>query len=299
MDYSTFLKHKPEVKAFFHDQTNTITYVVADPKARECVVIDSVLDYDQPSGTISHESADEVLHYIQGKGYKVAWILETHVHADHLTAAAYLRDTLGGKVAIGKHIQDVQTIFTKAFNDNDTACDGSQFDMLWNDGDTFTVGGLPAVVIHTPGHTPADVVYVIGDAAFAGDTMFMPDFGTARCDFPGGSAETLYASAHKLFALPESMRMFMCHDYLPDGRDTYTWETTIAEQKKGNIQLNENVEKEAFVEFRTSQDKGLGMPRLIIPSLQVNIRAGRLPNPEDNNVVYLKTPINSVFSKDE
>ncbi|MCB9815212.1 MBL fold metallo-hydrolase [Candidatus Nomurabacteria bacterium] len=298
IDYSKFLNHKPEVQGFFDERTNTISYVVADPNSKQCAVIDSVMDYEPNGATLFFENADAIIEFVTGKGYKVEWILETHVHADHLSAAPYLKEKLGGTMAIGKYIVDVQNIFGKVFNEGtEFQRDGSQFDQLWNDGDTFFLGEIPAKVIHTPGHTPADMVYVIGDAVFAGDTMFMPDFGTARCDFPGGNAEIMYESTQKIFALPESMRMFMCHDYLPEGRTEYIWETTIGEQKKQNIHIKEGVEKDRFKKMREERDAQLGMPKLIIPSIQVNMRGGNLPLPDESGTVQLKTPVNSVFSK--
>lgn len=297
-DYKQFLNYKPEVQGFFDQATNTISYVVSDPETKQCAIIDSVMDFEQAGGTISFDSADAIINYLQQAGLTVQWILETHVHADHLSAAPYLKEKLGGTMAIGKYIVDVQDIFGKVFNEGtEFERDGSQFDRLWNDGDEFMLGSIPVFVMHTPGHTPADMVYVIGDAIFAGDTMFMPDFGTARCDFPGGSAEALHASTQKIFALPEEMRMFMCHDYLPEGRTVYQWETTVGEQKRANIHLKEGTDAAAFVKQREERDAKLAMPRLIIPSIQINMRAGKLPNVEQNGTSYLKTPINSVFSK--
>ena len=297
-DYTRYLTHKPIVLGFFDDRTNTISYVVADPATKKCAIIDSVMDYEPQGATLFFENADAIVEYVKKNEYQVEWILETHVHADHLSAAPYLKEKLGGKMAIGKYIVDVQNIFGKVFNEGtEFQRDGSQFDRLWEDGDTFTLGNIPVSVLHTPGHTPADMVYIIGDAVFAGDTMFMPDFGTARCDFPGGSAETLYQSSQKIFALPEAMRMFMCHDYLPEGRTEYQWETTVGEQKKNNVQLNEATDPERFKAMREEKDAALGMPRLIIPAIQVNMRAGNLPPADDVGTVMLKTPVNSVFSK--
>lgn len=297
-DYTKYLEYKPEVQGFFDTRTNTISYVVADPETKKCAIVDSVMDYEPQGATLFFENADAIVNYVKEKGYQTEWILETHVHADHLSAAPYLQEKLGGQMAIGKYIVDVQNIFGKVFNEGtEFERDGSQFDRLWEDGDTFTLGNIPVSVMHTPGHTPADMVYVIGDAVFAGDTMFMPDFGTARCDFPGGSAETLYQSAQKIFALPAEMRMFMCHDYLPEGRTEYQWETTVGEQKKNNIQLNEATDPARFKAMREEVDSTLGMPRLIIPAIQVNMRAGNLPPADDSGTVMLKTPVNSVFSK--
>ena len=298
IDYNTYLAHKPVVQGFFDTRTNTISYVVADPETKKCAIIDSVMDYEPQGATLFFENADAIIAYINENKYQVEWVLETHVHADHLSAAPYLKEKLGGQMAIGKYIVDVQNIFGKVFNEGtEFERDGSQFDRLWEDGDTFMLGNIPVSVMHTPGHTPADMVYVIGDAVFAGDTMFMPDFGTARCDFPGGSAETLYQSSQKLFSLPEKMRMFMCHDYLPEGRTEYKWETTVGEQKKNNIQLNEATDSERFKAMREAQDATLGMPRLIIPAIQVNMRAGNLPPADDSGTVMLKTPVNNAFSK--
>ncbi len=297
-NYASFLTHKPEVQGFFDPNTNTISYVVADPATKKCAIVDSVMDYEPNSATISFESAQTIIDYIRERGYTVEWILETHVHADHLSAAPYLKEKLGGTMAIGKHIVEVQEIFGKVFNEGtEFQRDGSQFDRLWSDGDTFTLGNMPARVLHTPGHTPADVSYVIGDAVFAGDTLFMPDYGTARVDFPGGSAKDMYDSAQKLFSLPEEMRMFMCHDYLPKGRTEYRWETTVGEQKHENVHLNEGTDPKRFEALRKERDATLGMPRLIIPSVQVNMRAGELPKDAQTGESVLRTPINSVFSK--
>lgn len=297
-NYQDYLKYKPKVQGFFDERTNTISYVVADTATNKCAIIDSVMDYEPNSATLFFASADAIISYVKENGYEVEWILETHVHADHLSAAPYLKEKLGGQMAIGKYITDVQDIFGKVFNEGtEFQRDGSQFDRLWEDGDSFTLGDIPAFVMHTPGHTPADMVYVIGDAVFAGDTMFMPDYGTARCDFPGGSSETLYESSQKIFALPEEMRMFMCHDYLPEGRTEYAWETTVGEQKKSNVHLKEGTDPMRFKKMRDDKDEQLGMPKLIIPSIQVNMRAGNVPKDKDTNSVMLKTPVNSVFSK--
>lgn len=298
MTYDNYLLHTPFVQGFFDAATNTISYVVADPKTKKCAIIDSVMDYEPHGASITFVSADAIIEFVREKGYQVEWILETHVHADHLSAAPHLKERLGGTMAIGKHIIDVQNVFGKVFNEGtEFERDGSQFDRLLEDGDTFALGLIPALALHTPGHTPADMVYVIGDAVFAGDTMFMPDFGTARCDFPGGSAEIMYASTQKIFALPDAMRMFMCHDYLPEGRTEYQWETTVGEQKKNNIHLKEGTDPNRFVAMRTERDAKLGMPKLIIPSIQVNMRAGTLPRDAETGKVHLKTPVNSVFSK--
>lgn len=297
-DYAPYLAKKPVVQGFFDRRTNTISYVVADMTTKRCAIIDSVMDYEPNGASLSFESADAIAAYVTEHGLTVEWILETHVHADHLSAAPYLKEKLGGTMAIGKYIVDVQRIFGKVFNEGtEFRRDGSQFDRLWDDGDTFMLGSIPAFVMHTPGHTPADMVYVIGDAVFAGDTLFMPDFGTARCDFPGGSAQQMHASVQKIFALPESMRMFMCHDYLPQGRAEYRWETTVGEQKKENVHLKEGTDPERFSAMRAARDAKLEMPRLIIPSIQVNMRAGDVPKERDTGAPMLKTPINSVFAK--
>ncbi len=296
--YKRFLEYRPLVKGFFDSATNTISYVVADDASKRCAIIDSVLDYEPHGATISHESADKLIEYIEKSGYTVDWILETHVHADHLSAAPYLKERLGGKIAIGEHIRTVQEVFGRVFNEGtEFERDGSQFDRLFKDGDEFSIGSIPVRVVSTPGHTPADITYVIGDAVFPGDSLFMPDYGTARVDFPGGSAEDMHASTQKLFALPEQMRMFMCHDYLPEGRTEYRFETTVGEQKRANIHLNKDTSVGTFSAFRKERDAMLGMPRLIIPSLQVNMRAGEIPGDEATGSKFFKIPINSVFSK--
>ena len=296
--YKSFLEHQPIVQGFFDVRTNTISYVVTDPITKKCAIIDSVMDYEPASATLSFESADAIVAYVQEHALRVEWVLETHVHADHLSAAPYLKEKLGGTMAIGKYIVDVQNIFGKVFNEGtEFERDGSQFDRLWDDNDTFTVGEIPAKVIHTPGHTPADMVYVIGNAVFAGDTMFMPDFGSARCDFPGGSAETLYESTQKIFALPDEMRMFMCHDYLSEGRTEYQWETTVGTQRTSNVHLKEGTDPERFIAMRTGRDATLKMPTLIIPSIQVNMRAGNVPTDAASGAMQLKVPVNSVFAK--
>ena len=296
--YEQFLAYHPSVKGFFDHATNTVSYVVSDDVTKRCAIIDSVLDYEPHSATISFESADAIIAYVNEKGLTVDWILETHVHADHLSAAPYIKERLGGKIAIGEKILDVQNVFGKVFNEGtEFERDGSQFDRLFKDGDEFSIGDLPVRVLYTPGHTPADVTYVIGDAVFPGDTLFMPDYGTARVDFPGGSAEDMHASAQKLFALPETMRMFMCHDYLPEGRSEYRYETTVGEQKRSNIHLSAYTLPDEFAALRKKKDTTLGMPRLIIPSLQVNMRAGQIPVDPRTGMPFLKTPINSIFSK--
>jgi glyoxylase-like metal-dependent hydrolase (beta-lactamase superfamily II) len=285
---------KPDVSAFHDEATFTITYVVSDPATSRAAVVDPVLDFDLASGRTSTQSADEVIAHITANNLSVDWILETHVHADHLSGAPYIREKLGGRAAIGADVTTVQETFKGVFNLKDLATDGSQFDQLFADGETLMVGDIKGSVIATPGHTPACVTYVIGDAAFVGDTLFMPDFGSARTDFPGGSATQLYDSIQKILALPDETRLFMCHDYKAPGRDTYAWETSVAEQRKANIHINDDVAKKEFVEMREGRDSQLGMPKLILPSLQVNLRAGHLPDPEDNDIRYLKIPLNAV-----
>jgi len=283
------------IQSFFDNATFTVTYVVVNSDTRSCAVIDPVLDFDAASGRTSYSSADRVIAYITGQGLRLEWILETHAHADHLSAGSYIKSMLGGTLAIGAHIVDVQKIFTKVFNLKDSvAPDGSQFDILFKHGDTFDIGGLAARVLHTPGHTPACVTYIIGDAAFVGDTLFMPDYGSARADFPGGDARTLYRSMRQILALPESTRIFTCHDYKAPGRAHFAWESTVSEQRRGNIHVRDGIGEEEFVAMRTARDKTLGMPHLILPSIQVNIRAGALPSPEDNGVSYLKLPVNAL-----
>jgi glyoxylase-like metal-dependent hydrolase (beta-lactamase superfamily II) len=283
----------PEVVSFFDEDTFTGTHVVIDPATRACAIVDSVHDYDPKSGMTSTKSADELIAWIRERGLTVEWILETHVHADHLSAAPQLKEALGGRIGIGAHVIDVQKIFGDLFNAGpEFATDGSQFDRLFADGDTFRIGELEAKVLHTPGHTPACITYVVGDAAFVGDTLFSPDFGTARCDFPGGDARTLYQSIQRILALPEATRLFLCHDYMPGGRAVQL-ETTVAAEKKANIHVHEGVAEEAFVKMRTERDATLDMPVLILPSVQVNMRAGALPPPEDNGRRYLKIPLDA------
>ena len=285
---------KPDIKAFFDDATFTVTYVVSDPTTRKAAVIDPVKDYDPAAGRTTTKSADKVIAHVREHGLDVDWILETHVHADHLSAAPYLQEQLGGQTAIGTGVIAVQETFKNIFNAADLAPDGSQFDRLFTDGDTFAIGDIEARVIATPGHTPACVTYVIGDSAWVGDTLFMPDFGTARTDFPGGSAALLYQSIRKILALPEDTRLFMCHDYKAPGRDVYAWETTVAEQRDHNVHIDKTVAEATFVERRERRDKQLGMPKLLLPAIQVNIRAGILPAPEDNDIRYLKIPLDTV-----
>lgn len=283
----------PTVQHFFDEPTNTFSYVVRDPDSQACAILDSVLDFDYAAGRTDVRSADAIIEYVRSNDLKVAWILETHVHADHLSAAPYLHAHLGGQTGIGAHIREVQEIFGKAFNaGTEFQRDGSQFDRLFQEGDSFNIGGLTVRVLHTPGHTPACLTYVIGDAAFVGDTLFMPDYGTARCDFPGGDARTLYRSIQKVLALPPETRLFLCHDYKAPGRKEYQYMTTVAEQRQANIHVHEGISEDAFVKMRTERDATLDMPRLILPSVQVNMRAGHMPPAEDNGQVYLKVPIN-------
>ena len=285
---------KPNVKAFFDEATFTVSYVVSDPETKRAAIIDPVLDYEPQSGRTSTSSAAALIAYIKESQLGVDWILETHVHADHLSSAPHVKDELGGTTAIGAHVTAVQDVFKGIFNMQGLAVDGSQFDHLFADGDTFKVGNIDAQVIATPGHTPACVTYVIGDRAFVGDTLFMPDFGTARTDFPGGSALQLYASIQKIFALPDNTRLYMCHDYKAPGREVYAWETSVAEQRESNMHINDQVSEADFVAMREGRDSELGMPKLLLPSIQVNIRAGQMPDAEDNGIRYLKIPINAV-----
>ncbi len=285
---------KPDVNAFFDPATYTVTYVVADPATRRAAIVDPVLDYQASSGRTSTASADRVVAFIREQGLELGWILETHVHADHLSGAPYVKAQLGGETGIGEHVTAVQRVFKDIFNLDDLATDGSQFDRLFADGDTFAVGDIEGRVIHTPGHTPACITYVIGDTAFVGDTLFMPDFGSARTDFPGGSASQLYDSIQRIYALPPETRMFMCHDYKAPGRDEFAWETSVAEQRAKNIHINDSVSRDAFIELREGRDSKLGMPTLILPSIQVNVRAGNLPPAENNDVRYLKIPLDAL-----
>ncbi len=285
----------PKVHAFFDEATNTITYVVQEPEGRACAIVDSVLDFDYASGRTDTRSADAVIDFVTREGLKVDWILETHVHADHLSAAPYLQERLGGQIGIGEKITVVQETFGKVFNEGTRfQRDGSQFDRLFVQGDSLMIGQMRGDVLHTPGHTPACLTYVIGDAAFVGDTLFMPDFGTARCDFPGGSAETLWESVQKILTLPDDTRIFVGHDYKAEGRDHYAWETTVGAQKQLNKHVGAGKSREDFIRMRTARDAQLAMPRLIVPSLQVNMRAGHMPEPEENGVSYLKVPVNGL-----
>jgi glyoxylase-like metal-dependent hydrolase (beta-lactamase superfamily II) len=286
---------RPEIKGFFDPDTFTVTYVVSDPATGEAAIIDSVLDFAPNSGRTSTASADAVIDFVTSKKLQVKWLLETHAHADHLSAAPYLQERLGGKIAIGEHIKVVQGVFGKLFNaGSEFELDGSQFDHLFSDGDTFSIGSLPVVVLHVPGHTPACIAYVIGDAVFVGDTMFMPDYGTARADFPGGDARQLFRSLRRVLSLPPETRLFMCHDYLPAGREEYVWETTVAAEREGNIHAHDGITEDEFVAMREARDATLDMPRLILPSVQVNMRAGHMPPADDNGVTYLKLPVNAV-----
>ncbi len=281
------------IQAFFHEPTFTISYVVADPVTRQCALIDTVLDYDPNIARTSTEFPDRIIAFVRANNYTVQWILETHAHADHVSAAVYLRAQLGGKIAIGEHITQVQTVFGKLFNEGDEfARDGSQFDVLLRDNEVFAIGAVQARVLHTPGHTLACITYLIGDTAFIGDTLFMPDYGSARCDFPGGDARTLYRSIRRILELPSQTRLFLCHDYLPTGRSEYCWETTVVEQKRNNLHAHAGVSEEAFVALRQARDKELAKPRLLLPSVQINMRAGCFPTAENNGTHYLKIPLN-------
>ena len=284
-----------EIKHFFDTDSCTYSYVVSDSASQKCAVIDSVLDYNAAAGRTNYTSADKIIAYVREQGLSVDWILETHVHADHLSAAPYIRQELGGQMAIGSHITEVQEVFGKLFNAGpDFPQDGSQFDRLWHDGDQFSIGGIAVTALHTPGHTPACMSYLIDDALFVGDTLFMHDFGTARCDFPGGSASDLWHSIRKLYELPDETRMFMCHDYKAPGRDEYAFETTIGQQRALNPQGAESISEQEFVSMRSERDATLGPPRLLLPSVQVNMRAGHMPEAESNGVSYVKIPLNQI-----
>jgi glyoxylase-like metal-dependent hydrolase (beta-lactamase superfamily II) len=281
----------PIIRAFFDEPTNTISYLVADPVTRQAAVIDPVLDYDHRSGTVDVGSVDAILAAAAAEGFTIVWALETHAHADHLSGAPYIKAKTGAAIGIGEHIKDVQKIFRPMFNATDLKTDGSDFDRLFADGDRFPLGALEFEVMHTPGHTPADIVYKIGDAAFVGDTLFMPDYGTARADFPGGDARTLYRSIRRLLSLPGETRLFMCHDYKAPGRDHYAWETTVAEQRAANVHVGAEAGEDQFVAMREARDATLAAPTLLLPSIQVNIRAGRFPEAESNGVHYLRVPV--------
>lgn len=292
-NYPTNMKSHPEVESFFDPQTNTISYVVKDPGSHSCAVIDSVMDLNYAAGRITFEHADTIIAYIKKHNLELEWLIETHVHADHLSAAPYIQSQLGGKIGIGDQITVVQDTFGKVFNEGtEFQRDGSQFDRLFKDGDSYEIGGLTAFTIHTPGHTPACMVHVIGDATFVGDTLFMPDGGSARADFPGGDAGTLFDSIQKVLSLPDDMRLFMCHDYGPGGRDIM-WETTVAEEKAENIHVGGGKSRDAFIKYREARDATLDVPRLILPSLQVNMRAGEVPKTKDGKQM-LKVPVNAI-----
>jgi glyoxylase-like metal-dependent hydrolase (beta-lactamase superfamily II) len=284
---------RPQVQGFFDKATSTVSYVVKDPNSIACAIVDPVLDFDPASGRTSPASAGAIANYVEDHGLRVDWVLETHVHADHLTAAPFLKDRLGGRTGIGSNVTIVQNAFAKIYNTGDEFHrDGRQFDVLFDDGGEIAIGGLIGRAMHTPGHTPACMTYIFGDAAFIGDTLFMPDYGTARCDFPGGDARQLYESIQKIFALPLQTRLFLCHDYLPSGREDFRWEITVGEERAHNIQIHDGVGEDQFVNIRKTRDAALHMPALIIPSVQVNMRAGRLPPREENGVSYLKVPVN-------
>ena len=288
------LNVKPEVKGFFDPATNTISYVVKDPASTACAIVDSVMDIDYAAGRITYDHADQLIAHVRDHGLTLDWLIETHVHADHLSAAPYIQRQLGGKIGIGRNITLVQDTFGKIFNEGtEFQRDGSQFDRLFDDGDTYSVGAMQCTALHTPGHTPACMTHVMGDAAFVGDTLFMPDGGSARADFPGGDAGQLYDSIQRVLALPEAMRLFMCHDYGPNGRDI-RWETTVADERAHNIHIGHGTTRDAFIAMRTARDKTLAMPKLIIPSLQVNMRGGDLPPPDKDGNRYLKVPINGI-----
>ncbi len=291
-NYPVDMNLTPEVKMFFDEDSNTFSYVIKDPASQACAIIDSVMDINYAAGGISHEQADEIIAYIKDNGLELEWLLETHVHADHLSAAPYIQSKLGGKIGIGKNITVVQDVFGKIFNEGtEFQRDGSQFDALLSDGDTFTIGTMKGFSMHTPGHTPACMVHVIGNAAFVGDTLFMPDAGTARADFPGGDAGDLFDSVQKVLVLPDDMQLFMCHDYAPGGREVL-YQTNVGEQKRGNIHAGEGHDRDEFIKMRKARDATLGVPRLIVPSLQINMRAGNLPPADENGKTFLKVPVN-------
>ena len=285
------MSRTPTIQAFFDEPTNTVSYLVSDPATKRAAVVDPVLDYDHASGKASTKSADVVLEAAEKAGLTIDWVLETHAHADHLSGAPYIKLKTGAKVGIGEHIRDVQKIFRPVFNATDMSGDGSEFDRLFTDGERFPLGTLEVGVMHVPGHTPADIAYEIGDAVFVGDTLFMPDYGTARADFPGGDARQLYRSIKRLLALAPETRLFMCHDYKAPGRDQYAWETTVAEERAHNAHVRDGVSEDAFVAMREARDATLPAPQLLMPSIQVNMRAGQLPPPDANGVRYLKIPV--------
>jgi len=282
------------IKAFFDQNTFTVTYVVADNESGQCAVIDSVLDFDQASASTNTQSADQVVAYIRTQGFETRWILETHVHADHLSAAPYLKASLGGKIAVGQHITQIQQTFKNIFNESDSfATDGSQFDLLLSDGDTLLLGSNKIKILHTPGHTPACLTYAIADALFVGDTLFMPDFGTARTDFPGGDAKILFQSIKKILSFPDHYRVFTCHDYKAPNRDVYAWQSRVYDQKNHNVHVKESISEQQFIAYRTQRDSELSLPKLILPAVQINMRAGNMPAQENNGIAYLKLPINA------
>jgi glyoxylase-like metal-dependent hydrolase (beta-lactamase superfamily II) len=286
---------RAQVQVFFDPASFTYSYVVRDPASQACAIIDPVLDYDPAAGRIGHTGAQKIIDYVRAEQLQVQWLLETHVHADHLSAAAYLQAQLGGRLAIGGQITQVQAVFAQLFNvEAEFATDGSQFDQLFADGARFNIGGLVAQVLHTPGHTSACLTYLVGDAAFIGDTLFMPDYGTARCDFPGGDARALYHSIQRIFTLPDATRLFLCHDYKAPGRSEHKYLSTVAEQRTQNVHVHEGIDEDSFVAMRNARDASLAMPALMLPSVQVNIRAGHLPPAEDNDVRYLKIPLNQL-----
>ncbi len=285
------MSRQPIVRAFFDEPTNTVSYIVADPVTRQAAVIDPVLDYDHNSGEVDDRSVDEILGAAAQQGYRIVWTLETHAHADHLSGSPYIKAKTGAKIGIGEHIKDVQRIFRPVFDAADLKADGSDFDHLFKDGEHFKIGELDVEVIYTPGHTPADVTYKVGDAAFVGDTLFMPDYGTARADFPGGDAHLLYRSIRRLLALPPETRLFMCHDYKAPGRDNYAWETTVGAERAQNVHVKDGIGEDAFVSMRQARDATLSAPRLLLPSIQVNIRAGKFPPAHANGVSYLTIPV--------
>jgi glyoxylase-like metal-dependent hydrolase (beta-lactamase superfamily II) len=287
----------PEIRAFFDEPTNTVSYLVWDSATKRGAVIDPVLDFDLPSGEADVRSAEAILAAAREEGVAIDWVLETHAHADHLSAAPFIKEETGARIGIGEHIKDVQKIFRPVFDAKDLRIDGSDFDHLFSDGETFALGELTVEVLHVPGHTPADLAYRIGDAVFVGDTLFMPDYGTARADFPGGDARQLYRSIRKLLSLPRETRLFLCHDYKAPGRDAYAWETTVGAQQDKSVHVHDGVSEEEFVAMREARDAGLAVPRLLLPSIQVNIRAGRFPEAEDNGVSYLRIPVKPVRRK--
>jgi len=294
--YTTHMKYKPLVKSFFHAPTFSYSYVVSDPQTKKAAVIDAVADFDIHTGALTYEHADILINYITDNQLEVEWVLETHMHADHISAASYIKKSVGGQTAISKHISIIQNMYQDVFGISSVDLEKakSHFDRLWEEQENFSLGDIPAFTFYVPGHTPADVVYGIGDALFAGDSLFMPDFGSARCDFPNGSSAAMFDSVQKILSLPETMRMFMCHDYLPPGRETYVYETSVGEQKNNNIHLRDGIKKSDFVSLRDTRDATLPLPKLMIPSLQINIRAGEIP--KENGRSMLRLPINSLFS---